>query len=74
MLWKVGAIESMLKDIKYLKDRDNYTDARRDISYAQYKNRFGAGVSYEHKIDQMKIFFPRTGKTGKDKGGTNDNK
>ena len=65
MLLKIKSIEYQLISIKILGDYDNYTDALRDYQYAKYKNRFASQHGYERKIDDMVVFFPRTGKTKK---------
>ena len=65
MLLKIKAIENQLINIKILGDYDNYTDALKDYQYAKYKNRFANGSSYSKKIEDMIVFFPRTGITKK---------
>lgn len=65
MLSKIKAIEGQLINIKTLGDYDNYTDALRDYQYAKYKNRFASGYGYEKKIEDLIVFFPRTGITKK---------
>lgn len=65
MLSQTKSIEQLLLNIKVLRDHDNYTDALRDYQYAKYKNRFDNQTGYETKMDQMKAFFPKTGKTKK---------
>ncbi|PWA04292.1 hypothetical protein [Flavobacterium psychrotolerans] len=65
MLSQTKSIEQLLLNIKILRDHDNHTDALRDYQYAKYKNRFTNQAGYETKIDQMKVFFPKTGKTKK---------
>ena len=67
MLSKIKSIESQLINIKILADYDNYTDALRDYQYAKYKNRFANESGYSRKIEEMIVFFPRTGITKKDK-------
>ena len=66
MLMKIRSLETQLLNIKILRDFDNYTDSLRDYQYAKYKNRFADQVGYSRKIDELKVFFPKTGKT-KDK-------
>ncbi|PZX95169.1 hypothetical protein DOS84_00960 [Flavobacterium aquariorum] len=66
MLLKIKAIESQLINIKILGDYDNYTDALRDYQYAKYKNRFANESGYSKKIEDMIVFFPRTGITKKE--------
>lgn len=66
MLMKIRALETQLLNIKILRDFDNYTDSLRDYQYAKYKNRFADQIGYSRKIDELKVFFPKTGKT-KDK-------
>lgn len=66
MLLKIKAIENQLINIKILGDYDNYTDALRDYQYAKYKNRFANESGYSKKIEDMVVFFPRTGITKKE--------
>jgi hypothetical protein len=66
MLLKVKAIENHLTNIKILGDYDNFTDALRDYQYAKYKNRFANESGYSKKIEDMVVFFPRTGITKKE--------
>jgi hypothetical protein len=66
MLLKIKAIEHQLINIKILGDYDNYTDALRDYQYAKYKNRFANESGYSKKIEDMIVFFPRTGITKKE--------
>lgn len=65
MLAKMRELENLLLGIKILRDFDNYTDALRDYKYAQYKNNFANQMGYANKIDTLKVFFPKTGKTKK---------
>nr|WP_315203945.1 hypothetical protein [uncultured Flavobacterium sp.] len=65
MLLKIKDIEKQLLSIKILGDYDNYTDALRDYQYAKYKNRFANESGYSKKIEDMIVFFPRTGITKK---------
>lgn len=65
MLARVREMENLLLSIKILRDFDNYTDALRDYKYAQYKNNFADQMGYAAKIDALKAFFPKTGKTKK---------
>jgi methyl coenzyme M reductase subunit C-like uncharacterized protein (methanogenesis marker protein 7) len=66
MLSKIKAIENQLINIKIMGDYDNYTDALRDYQYAKYKNRFANESGYSKKIEDMIVFFPRTGITKKE--------
>ena len=59
-----SAVQMML-NIKILHDHDNYQDALRDYRFATYKNKFGNQSGYEVKINEMKVFFPKTGKKHK---------
>jgi hypothetical protein len=67
MLSRVRNIETMLMNIKVLRDHDNLTDALRDYRFAQYKNRFGNEPGYSTKIENIKPLFSKTGKTKKTK-------
>ena len=62
---QLQSLTEMMLNIKILHDHDNYQDCLRDYKYANYKNKFGNQVGYEKKIDEMKVFFPKTGKTKK---------
>ncbi len=62
ILSKMQTVERVLHDIKILRDFDNYTDSLLDYKYAQYKNRFADEAGYENKIEEIKQFFPKTGK------------
>jgi len=64
---KLKMVETMLLNTKILRDYDNHTDALRDYKYAQYKNCFANAAGYEKKIDELKVFFPKTGKKKKKK-------
>lgn len=55
----------MLLNMKILHDHDNHVDALRDYQYAIYKNKFGNQPGYSNKIEELKVFFPKTGKTKK---------
>jgi hypothetical protein len=56
---------------KILHDYDNYQDALTDYAYAQYKK--GAGEpGYTEKVAELKQFFPKSGKSGKTGGGTDE--
>lgn len=55
----------MLLNIRILHDRDNFNDALRDYQHAGYKNRFGNQHGYSSKVEELKVFFPKTGKTKK---------
>lgn len=65
MLHKIKSLEEMVYDIKILHDYDNYTAALRDYQYAKYMTRFADDSGYALKIEEMKGFFPKTGKTKK---------
>ncbi len=63
MLYKVKSLEEQLLSIKILHDYDNYSDALRDYQYAKYMNRFANQIGFSNKIEELKVFFPKTGKT-----------
>jgi len=63
ILSQLASLEERLLSIKILRDYDNKTDSLRDYQYAKYKNRFGSQPGFENKINQLKVFFPKTGKT-----------
>lgn len=65
MLLRIRNIESMLVNIKAMRDHDNLTDALRDYRFAQYKNRFGNQPDYLTKIENIKPLFSKTGKIKK---------
>ncbi|MCG2612255.1 hypothetical protein LZZ90_12135 [Flavobacterium sp. SM15] len=67
LLSQVRELERELLSIKILRDFDNYTDALRDYKYAKYKNSFANQIGYAAKIESLKVFFPKTGKTKKKK-------
>ncbi|MGH2665500.1 hypothetical protein [Flavobacterium sp.] len=67
MILKIKSLENMLLNIKILRDFDNYSDALRDYQYAKYKNRFADETGFSGKIEELKVFFPKTGKTKKKK-------
>lgn len=69
MLAMVKSIETLLMNVKIAGDYDNYTDALKDYKYAKYKNSFANQTGYAGKIDALKGFFPKTGKTKKAKNG-----
>lgn len=58
---RVAALDERLKNSKILHDYDNYQTALDDYAYTNYK----AGSSapgYETKMNELKQFFPRSGK------------
>jgi hypothetical protein len=65
VLAQLKSLEERVLSIKILRDYDNKTDALLDYQYAKYKNRFASEVGYETKIEELKVFFPKTGKTKK---------
>ncbi|GEC78400.1 hypothetical protein [Flavobacterium aquatile] len=65
ILAQLQSLEERVLSIKILRDYDNKTNALRDYQYAKYKNRFASEVGYEGKINELKVFFPKTGKTKK---------
>ena len=65
LLHKLKSITHVMLGIKIFHDRDNLLDALRDYRYAGYKNRFGNQIGYSKKINELKVFFPKTGKTKK---------
>lgn len=65
LLSQVRELEQEVLNIKILRDFDNYTDALRDYKYAKYKNSFANQYGYAAKIESLKVFFPKTGKTKK---------
>jgi len=67
MLAKIRSIETLLMNVKIAGDYDNYTDALKDYKYAKYKNSFANQTGYSGKIEALKGFFPKTGKTKKKK-------
>jgi hypothetical protein len=61
-------IAHRMQSTKILHDYDNYQDALRDYAYAQYKR--GAGEEgFPEKVAEMKLFFPKSGKSGQTHGG-----
>lgn len=66
-LSKLKSIEYQLTSIKILHDYDNYSDSLIDYEYAKYKNRTSNSAGFENKINDLKGFFPNTGKTKKSK-------
>lgn len=58
------SIEYTLMNIKILADHNNYQASLTDYQYANYRNRLATGSVFSKKIDEMKVFFPKTGKTG----------
>ncbi|MGK4566714.1 hypothetical protein [Flavobacterium sp. 3HN19-14] len=68
MLSMVKTLEGLLLDIRILRDHDNYKAALSEYKYVQYRNRFTSGsAGFEHKIAEIRQFFPKTGKKSKDK-------
>lgn len=65
VLAQLDSLRERLLSIKILHDYDNKKDALLDYQYAKYKNRFGSQYGYSTKIEQLKDFFPKTGKTKK---------
>jgi hypothetical protein len=65
VLSRLKSIELQFLSIKILRDYDNKTDALHDYKYAQYKNRLSTSPGYSYKIDELKQFFPKTGKLKK---------
>ena len=63
LLAKTRSIERMLMNIKILSDHDNYNAALRDYQYAQYRDRFSSGDNFATKIQEVRAFFPKTGKS-----------
>ncbi|OYU81433.1 MAG: hypothetical protein CFE23_04935 [Flavobacterium sp. BFFFF1] len=59
---RLQSLEGMLRDMKALNDHDNYTDALKDYRFAQYKTQSSQDAGYSTKAEQMKPFFPKTGK------------
>lgn len=62
---ELQSVLQMLLNIKILHDRDNLNDALRDYQHASYKNRFGNQIGFSSKVEELKVFFPKTGKTKK---------
>jgi hypothetical protein len=50
---------------RMLHSYDNYQASITDYNYARYKLSTETGAQYEQKVDQMKQFFPNTGKKKK---------
>jgi len=63
VLSQLKSLEEIVLSIKVLRDYDNKTDALLDYQYAKYKNRFSSGTGFSNKIEEIKDFFPKTGKT-----------
>jgi hypothetical protein len=59
---RLKALTYALESTKIMHDYDNFQDALRDYSYAQYKH--GAGEEgYAAKVNEFKQFFAKSGKT-----------
>ncbi len=58
---RVAAIDERLKNSKILHDYDNYQAALDDYAYTNYKAGSNA-PGYETKMNELKQFFPRSGK------------
>ena len=58
---RVAAIVERLRNSKILHDYDNYQAALDDYAYTNYKAGSNA-PGYETKINELKQFFPRSGK------------
>ena len=69
MLTMVKSIEELLLNIRILRDHDNLKASLTDYQYTQYRNRFAGGAEFSIKIDEIKGFFPKTGKKLKNKNG-----
>ncbi len=65
ILIKIKTLQEMVMGIKVVHDFDNYSEALRDYQYAKYMNRFADHSGFANKIDNLKVFFPNTGKTKK---------
>jgi hypothetical protein len=65
ILSQLDSLRERVLSIKILHDYDNKKDALLDYQYAKYKNRFASQLGYSSKIDQLKVFFPKTGKKHK---------
>ena len=59
--YRVAAIVERLKNSKILHDYDNYQAALDDYAYTSYKAGSNA-AGYETKMNELKQFFPRSGK------------
>lgn len=65
VLAKLKSIESQFLSMKILRDHDNKIDALHDYKFAQYKNSLSNEPSYTTKVNELKQFFPNTGKRKK---------
>ena len=61
-LQKLKAIEIELTNAKMLHDYQNYSDSLLDYEYAKYKSKTANGAIFADKINELKGFFPNTGK------------
>ena len=61
-LQKLKAIEIELTNAKMLNDYQNYHDSLLDYEYAKYKSKTASGATFSEKINELKGFFPNTGK------------
>lgn len=58
---RIAALDERLKNSKILHDYDNYQSALDDYAYTSYKAGSNA-AGYETKMNELKQFFPRSGK------------
>jgi hypothetical protein len=65
VLSKIESLQMRMLSIKILHDYDNNKDALLDYQHAKHKNRFSNQTGYANKIESLKNFFPKTGKTKK---------
>jgi hypothetical protein len=65
VLRKLKSIETQFLSIKILRDHDNKTDALHDYKFAQYKSSLSTAPGYSYKTNELKQFFPKTGKLKK---------
>ena len=61
-LFIVNNIATMLLNIKVLHDRDNLQAALNDYRYSTYKKENSQQAGHVEKVDELKVFFPKTGK------------
>lgn len=59
---RLGALQERVKNTKILHDYDNYQSALDDYAYTSYKAGSQA-PGYETKMNELKQFFARSGKT-----------